>query len=71
MKKLTAFALLAAVWVPTTSYAQCGPVCPTAAPCPVAAPCPAPCPTACAPICTQPVCRTCICCPKITGFLGC
>jgi len=63
MKKLAAFALLVSVMVPSLSYAQCGT-------CPAPAPTCAPCPTACAPVCTQPVCKTCICCPVIKGFLN-
>lgn len=60
MKTLTALALLVAVVAPTMSNAGCSP-------------CASSCAPACAPVvvqkCMQPVCQSCICCPKVQGFL--
>lgn len=61
MKTLTALALLVAVVAPTMSNAGCN----TCAPAPTC--------NTCAPVavqrCYEPVCKTCICCPKVQGFL--
>jgi hypothetical protein len=64
MKTLTALALLVAVVAPTIGNAAwnntgcntCAPTCNTCAPVAVQK-------------CYEPVCKTCICCPKVQGFL--
>lgn len=63
MKKLTAFALFGAITLASSmSYAGCN-TC--AAPAPTCNTCA---PTV-APVCMEPVCQVCKCCPKIKGFL--
>lgn len=63
MKTLSTLALLAAIMIPSVSYAACG-VCP--APAPTCAPVCDPAPVTC----MRPVMEKCICCPKIRGFWG-